>query len=99
MLRRTAIIWASHALRISASGRLKRDATGSIIEEHMKGGMGSELEVRSRMGNPWLMIGHAVRQKVEGVLVRSHACGRRGCKYQYSGPFGRIHHSGTRGKY
>ncbi|KAI0276524.1 hypothetical protein BGY98DRAFT_985232 [Russula aff. rugulosa BPL654] len=51
------------------------------------------------MTSSWLMIGHAVRQKVEGVLVRSRACGRRGCKYQYSGPFGRIHHSGTRGKY
>jgi hypothetical protein len=76
MLSRTAsrIICASRASRISASGRLKRDASGSVIEEHTKGGMGSELEVRSRMGNLWLMIGHGIRQKVEGVLVRSRAC-------------------------
>jgi hypothetical protein len=35
------------------------------------------------MRNLWLMIGHAVRQKVEGILVRSCACvwGRR-CEYQ-----------------
>ncbi len=26
------------------------------------------------MGNLWLMIGHGVRQKIEGILVRSRAC-------------------------
>ena len=74
-LRRTAsrIICASRASRISASGRLKRDAPGSVRDKHTKGRMGGELEERSRMGNLWLMIGHAVGQKVEGVLVRLRA--------------------------
>jgi hypothetical protein len=77
MLRRTAsrIICASRASRISASVRLKRDASGSVIDKHTKGRVGTELDVRSRMGNLWLMmIGHAVRQEVEGILVRSRAC-------------------------
>jgi hypothetical protein len=76
MLRRTAsrIICASRASRISASGTLKKDAPGSVIDKHTKGRMGSELEERSRMGNLWLMIGHAIRQKVEGILVGSRTC-------------------------
>ncbi len=55
--------------------------SGSLIDKHTKRGVGSEVEVRSRVGNLWLMIGHGIRQKVKGSLVRSGACvGERGCE-------------------
>jgi hypothetical protein len=55
----------------------------SIIDKHTKGRIGTELEELSRMENLWLMmIGHAVKQEVEGILVWSHVCEGRGCEYQ-----------------
>ena len=75
---------------------LHHTGSKSIIDKHTKGRMGTELEERSRMGNLWLMmIGHAVRQEVEGILVRSRACGGRGCEYDDDGSSAWHRHNGS----
>ncbi len=61
--------------------KVKKECLGSVMDKHTKGRVGSKLEKRSRVGNLLLMISHGVRQKVEGSLVRSRACGgKRGMR-------------------